>query len=221
MSNIDWHAYLDDTLDSQQRAEADRVLALDPQARRRLENMKSFVAEIRRQGLTQEVPLSKLHRGIPSSKPRFSWPRVLMPSLAGVAAIAIGLTLFNRPGPNAPVQVETYAVQDYQLAAEWMRKGNGIETKPVRLAANLVAAERLPHAGCYCVKVDGKIVHLAFHADPQSVSNLELTKVDGREYMVGGDMVCFKACGLIWMTHGATEEIRWKIAKEAAAQLQT
>lgn len=219
MSRIDWHAYLDGTLEPELRTEADQVLASDPDAQRRLENLKSFVAEIRRQGMTQEVPLARLHRSIPSSRPRFSWPRILIPSMAGVAALVIGLTVYNRPPASA---LESLAVQDYDKAAEWMFEGNGIPTKRVHLAsAQLVGSERMPKAGCYCVKVNGELIHLAYSTDFNSAPPMKAETIDGKSYTVGANMVCFKACGLLWMTHGGTEANRWKVAKEAAAQLQS
>lgn len=222
MSNIDWQAYLDGSLSPELREEAERILASDPQARKRLENLKAFVAEIRKQGLTQEVPLARLHKSIPSNRRPFSWPRVAIPSLAGVAAVAFALFMYGRSGSLPEGATAVIAVTDYSKATEWMSRGTGIDLRPLRLtSAQLLSAEHQRDNGCYCVKMGDNVVHLAFSKDKSAIKSMKKMTKDGRTYLEGPDCVAFEACGLLWMTHGGSNDCRWKVASEAAAQLQS
>lgn len=224
MSKIDWQSYLDGSLSPELREEAERVLANDPSERTRLENMKSFVSEIRRQGLMQEVPLAKLHRCIPA-KSRYVWPRLVAPALAATVILVVSGVLYFRPASPAIVReapAEGISVSDFATAATWMRERNGIETRPILLtSAKLVGSERSDHGGCYCVRCDQEIVHLGYIAKMNPDKSLKLVTEDGRQFLVGDNMVCFQACGVYWIAHGGSDQVRWRVAKEAAAQLQS
>jgi hypothetical protein len=227
MSKIDWHAYLDGSLSPEQTQEAEQILRGSPEARRRLENLKTFISEVRRQGLTQEVPLARLHRSIPSSR-RFAWPRLVGPAFAAAAVIGFTYYLANRdPDPievraDGPglTKAEGISMASFSQGASWIKEKNGIVTKPISLvSAQLVGCERTPQGGCYCVKVDGQIVHLSFNKRLTSSESLVPKDIDGKQFLVGKSMTCFSACGVMWTCSGGTDEARWKVAQEAAAQL--
>jgi len=222
MSKINWQAYLDGSLSAELREEAERILASDPHQRAQLENLKQFVAEIRRQGLTQEVPLARLHKSIPSHRRPFSWPRVAIPSLVGVAAVAFALFMFNSNEVGADgLAVRT--VEDYSVATQWMKQGTGLPLRPLSLTtARIVGAEYGKHTGCYCMKMpNGEFIHLSFTDDKEAMKQMKRVTVDGRTYLEGKDCIGFEACGLLWMTHGASDDCRRRLAAEAAAQLQS
>lgn len=226
MSKIEWQAYLDGSLSASEMREAEQVLKDDPLSRARVENLKAFVAEIKRQGLTQEVPLARLHKSIPSTR-RFAWPRLLAPALATAAVIGVVYVVATRESDPGIIVVqdqsipEGTAVASYQEASNWIQQANGIVTKPVQLASvQIVGAERTKTGGCYCVQApDGQIVHLAFSKGSKPTPDLKPKMVDGHQFLASSKSVVFDACGVMWICHGGNEELRWAVAREAAKQL--
>src|SRR5262245_19160258 len=103
MPNVNWQAYLDGSMEAADRAAADRLLRESEDARRELDGLKKFIAEIRRQAIAEEVPLARLHGMIPRAEPK---RRSFVPVFALAAACIVLVSFFAiRPGRDSNEEI--------------------------------------------------------------------------------------------------------------------
>lgn len=219
MSKVDWHAYLDGSLSVAERAEAERILQADSEARLRLENLKSFLAHVAAEGQAEEVPTAKLQAMIPKSASRAPFG-LLRPAMVAVFCLVLLGALLWRPRTQAPAspRIEAIAATDPVVAERWILERTGLDAPMPSLASGkLVASERTATAGCYCLMLKGHMVHLAFTGDMKATQGME--PKDG--FLVGNGMVAFKAKGLLWLVHGDEEKDVWSVAKDAFTKIQS
>lgn len=160
---IDLQAYLDGSMDPQERLRAEDLLQHDPQAKRELDGLELFVQTVRVQALQEEIPFDRLAALIPqpnvkSEPQRHWWPRLELVGLAACIALAC---LFVAPSffTQATVELET---KDPVYASQWASD---------RMAMNVPVLDLGPdapmfrvHEGkgrcCFDYQIDGKTYHL-------------------------------------------------------------
>ncbi len=217
MNKVDWYAYLDGTLSADERVIADQTLAEDANAKGQLNEVREFLASIRREGLSEEVPLSRLQAMVPKqakvSFPQLAWKPALA---AGILMAAIGIARVDR----RPAY-EALAAKSFTEAAAWIEDRNGI--KLARLPQNIgriIESERTPDSGCFCIQIDGKIVHLRYTKDEAKINGLIAQVGSNDGFMSGNGRVAFRADNLVWIVDGKDSDSVWRVAREASKQLR-
>lgn len=214
MADVNWHAYLDGSLDDAEMARAERLLEEDAEARGRLENLRAFLADVRRESLSQPVPLARLHAMIPQRSPSLTpaW------HVAALAAALLLFVLWTAPG-KAP-GTETIATADIASAARWIEDRTGIDPPiPSIPSGRLVASERSSDSGCFCFSVDGVVVHLSFTRSASALDGFRPSEREGHDYYESGGRVAFRSNGLTWIVVGRESAAVWKLARQARGSL--
>jgi|CXWL01.1.fsa_nt_gi hypothetical protein len=196
-----------------ERADVDALLKNDPEAVRQLAEVDEFLATIRREGLKEEVPLSKLQAMIPKpEKPKLTlsiW-RPMLVAAAAVAAIVF-LRIDRRPA------YETIQAVSIPTAATWIEERNGIHIDPLPEGiGKLVASERTAESGCFCIEIDGKVVHLGFTNNASMESGFSRSSIKNDRLLTNGNMVAFRSQGLFWIVSGSSSKLNWKVAERAS-----
>ncbi len=135
----DWQAYLDGSLEGDQLAHAEQNLNDDPNARAELDGLKSFIGQLKNQGLSEPVPLDRLKANLNQTvranrTPWHARPVFWVPAMAAALGI-LALTFNNpirsinsyQPLPVAAQEVElrlsefqaATTIHDPQAAARW------------------------------------------------------------------------------------------------------
>lgn len=112
MKKIDWQAYLDGSLNAEERHQAEELLKSDPVAQKELDGLKEFCQIIKEQGLSEAVPTDRLANHLSTMvkdnrAPWFARPAVLVPTAVAACALT-AIALFSPPPvTQRPEQVAT------------------------------------------------------------------------------------------------------------------
>ena len=209
--NVNWQEYLDGSLGPEEMEMARALLAQDAGARKSLEHLKAFRKEVRRACLSEPVPLKRLEesmRGL-RSRTRASG-RMWTWAIAAAAAIAVAFFTARRE----PRQVELANLTSFESAGRWLRDDTAAEIPTMRFEnARLVMAERGPDWGCYCMVMEGRLVHVRI--GEEAILPGSGVVRGGRRFVVA-DHVSWRKGSLTFRVYGGTEELRWKIALRLA-----
>jgi hypothetical protein len=158
---IDWQAYLDGSLESEDRRLADEVLKNDPKARRELDGLELFVQTVRVQALQEEIPYDRLAKLIPETavkQKRGWWMKFEFAGLAACLALAMFFVapgLFSRP-------VSELITNDPVFASRWASEKQALNVPVLDLGQD--APMMRVHEGkgrcCFDYEIDGKTYHL-------------------------------------------------------------
>lgn len=135
---MNWQAYLDQSLSSEEMAQAMELLKSSPSARAELAALEQFTQQVRQAGLSQTVPLQHLEASLralrsPKVVQRPSW-RLL--GAGAVAAVAMAFAARQIISTTVQVPVSPGSVS--------FAVGNALETHPVTVpsaAANWVKSK--------------------------------------------------------------------------------
>ncbi len=224
MNRVDWQAYLDGSLSGTDREAAESMLAEDPGARAELEGLKAFRTAIRL-AASEEAPIGALEGALqrtvfgasetkaPRTRRIWAWP------VAAAAAAAILFFLFRGPTISSG-EIGSLATADAVAAARWAKDRVGIASPAVSLAG--MGRLELVHCGrgwaCFDYVVDGQRFHLYVTPAKGDWAGCEEREVGGRRYYVGDD-VGWTAGTLAFRVKGGTEELRLRIAEQAANEI--
>lgn len=219
MSNVNWHAYLDHSLSTEERDVAEQILAQSPEARARLENLRAFIATVRESSLSEDVPLGALQAQLRSVKPKPSFFRsAWKPTLAACTAVALFATIYF----NRPVSEGHIAVQSFDEASRWMQEANGLILPKIQLAgAQLVGSERTKDSGCFCMMIDGKMIHLKYSKDLKCRTGMERCVLEGCDFLKKPGCAAFEKDGVVWMVEGEDEALIWTVARAASKDIRS
>ncbi|MEQ1821995.1 MAG: hypothetical protein ABL949_05775 [Fimbriimonadaceae bacterium] len=220
MNSINWHAYLDGSLSSSEREIAEQILATDPAARARLDNLKSFISQIRDTGLSEEIPLKRLQSQLQTVQPEpkislWSWKPLL--AAGAVAAIAFAV-YWPTAAPGNHI-----LTSNFEEASTWMKEANGIGYPNLKFAgATLVASERDKNSGCFCMRVGQKMVHLRFSKESTAANGFEKCIVEGCDFLKRPGCAAFQCSGgITWMVECEDQDLAWAVAKAASKVIRS
>jgi hypothetical protein len=211
---IDWQGYIDQRLSASEMEEAERILASDERARQRVENMRRFRAHVREAVMQEQIPYDRLHRlmdkvvGKPAPRKSFRLGFLVV----AVAAMAV-LAFFLWPKALGEDVISTTSPSE---AATWINDQTDLGVKPLSVpGGKLVMAERGDDWGCFCIEIDGKLIHVMISKQDRPVSGLRPKSVNGRQFLVGPGVV-WKKDNLTYYVHGGDEKTRWKVVNALA-----
>ncbi len=211
MSNWNWFDYVDGRLTQEVHREAEQALATDESLRAKVDQMKAFVHAVKAEGMSQPVPLAELHAKIPRPKKisHLFWAVPLAASL-----LFLGVFTLNRPTH------EEHEFSSYKAAAGWVEERTHFAVPVVQIdGATLVSAERTADSGCYCMLVDGHLIHLSYQKRTPEKEGFGSQKLAGYDVRVKGSVVAFESRGLSWSIHGDNLQENLKVAESALRQL--
>lgn len=220
---IDWQMYEDGLLEPEEMRKAEEALASDEGARKELEGLREFRRVVRTSALREPVPHGRLRailRNVIGRKHRQAWRRY--GAVAAIAAAAAALAFFVIGLFPSDAEKETYqAIDSPLLAQSWANERSGLNLPAIELAS-LGRMEGVHSKGswaCYDFMVGGQLVHLYMEAG-QPESSCEKVVMDGVTYYLpqGTKNVCFSSKGVTFTVFCGDEDLRWKVAKQAARE---
>lgn len=213
--SVNWQAYLDGSLDLDQRHTADELLSRSEDARRQLQTLVDFRRKIKEAGHSAPVPLASLERGLKSiaMRPRTAIGRRAWGGALALSAVAMMAALYVWLVPQ-PIEDTNFATNSPAEASRWVASKTGMAATPYSIAGGkLIMAEAGNGWGCFCWSVDGEIIHVALRQDDAQIQGLTRQVRNGKEIFVG-KAIGFRSGGLTYYVHGGSEKTRWKVVAE-------
>lgn len=193
---IDWQAYLDGSLDTESKAQAERELRENPAANKELEGLQAFVGCIRSACLAESVPLERLNQLVPETlaparaRPRF-FPRL---AIGFAAAAVLAIAFFRFVGQGTSALPKDLITDDPVAAAQWASTRLAMNVPPIDLGSDapIFYAHGYGDRCCFDYKLDGKTYHVNIERRSGAV------KV-GREVKLSSGDTAFVDRGVRWV----------------------
>lgn len=223
---IDWQAYEDGSLSSEERAQADMLLQTDRQARAELDGLRQFRSAIRQAGQAETVPtgtLNEMLRRAAPPQPRSQRTLFLTMGFAVAAALILGVLVGPRILDLAQPKSQPTSVlasSDPQELRTWLISNT-------RQPAPLITAQ-----GCGARLVDGKygpgwiawdieMNHQKYSIVGKKKSAWDMSRTtettyEGMPYMLKGDDVGWECeLDMVYFVSGGTSQGRLEVARAA------
>ncbi|MCH8979835.1 MAG: hypothetical protein IH945_11425 [Armatimonadetes bacterium] len=222
---IDWQMYEDGLLEPEQIRKAEEALASDEGARKELEGLREFRKMVRKSAMRERVPHGRLReilRTVAGRDRRPAWR--LFGALAATTAVAAVLVIFAFGLLPSADTTEVYrSFKSPQAAQSWASHRSGMNLPTIELASlgRMKGVHSTVGWACYDFDVDGWLVHVYVRAGPV-VEGCDLVIRDGRTYYLppGSNTVCFSQRGMTFTVDCGDEDLRWRVAKQAAQEVE-
>jgi len=231
---IDWQMYEDGLLEPEEMRRAEQALASDQGARKELQGLREFRKVVRTSALQEPVPLGRLRailRAVIGRDRQPAWR--LYAALAATAAAAAALAFFAVglfPNGAQPVVSRTEAepvvyrsFESPQAAQRWAAGRSGLDLPTIELASigQLQGVHCAEAWACYDFTVDGRLVHVYMRAGGVVPGCAKIVR-DGRAFFLPPieETICFSNNGGTFAVHCDDEDLRWKVAEQAAKEAE-
>lgn len=242
---IDWQAYLDGSLIQQEQLRADELLRQDPSAQAELDSLKNFREQIKKAGLGEAVPTSRLEANLrqivrENRTPWFARFSFLGPVAAAIVALAVIVNVptnfrtVDQPSSNQVVAstldlrlspfVASMAVHDPQKAAEWTASKVHYPTPVISLAS--LKGSELEGAECgqcwmaYRVQYQGEkyIIYGRHESDRFAKKKCMMAQGNVHLYEYTDGLAFRGKNDMTYLVKGGTKEGRMAIVKAACEE---
>ena len=221
---IDWQMYEDGLLEPEQMREAEQALARDEGARKELEGLREFRKMVRSSALREPVPHGRLReilRTVTGRDRRPAWR--LYGAVAATAAVAAAVAVFAIGLLPSKVDAVDYrSFESPQAAQSWASARSGLNLPTIELASmgRIQGVHCAEGWACYDFTVDGLLVHIDIRAGDVA-AGCDTVVRDGRTYYLtpGSETVFFTQNGMTFTIHCGDDDIRWRVAKQAAQEV--
>ena len=222
---IDWQMYEDGLLEPEEMRKAEEALASDEGARKELEGLREFRKMVRSSALREPVPHGRLRailRTVIGHDRRPAWR--LYGALAATAAVVAALAFFAIGLLPSKVDAPEYrSFESPQAAQIWASNLSGLNLPAIELASmgRIQGVHCAEAWACYDFTVDGQLVHVYMRAGAVA-SGCDTLVRDGRTYYLtpGSETIFFSQSGLTFTVHCGDDDLRWRVAKQAAQEAE-
>ena len=222
---IDWQMYEEGLLEPDQMRKAEQALASNEGARKELEGLREFRKMVRGSALRETVPHGRLREILRSAIGRDRRPAWrLYAALAATAAVAVALAFFAFGLLQTDAKPVAYrSFESPQAAQSWASDRTGLNLPPIELASigRIQGVHSTESWACYDFTVDDRLVHVHMEAGRIEAGCAKIYR-DGRAYYLPPrpETICFLNNGVIFTVHCGDDDVRWKVAKQAAQEAE-
>jgi hypothetical protein len=225
---IDWQAYEDGLIESEQKLAADRALADDPAASRELEGLRALRCAVREAALAEPVPRERLSRVLRDvvgrrrvGRGRFVWLAAAVLACSIVLAVG-GNLLWDRLNGESEASTRVDTAREAQ---EWAREQSDLSLPAIDLGPLGTIESAHAHTGwaCYDYNVGGETIHVSMTSGDCSTTVQDKVETKyGTLYddKIGG-VVRFSYNNLYYMVRGASEQTRVEVSKRVITEAAT